>query len=302
MLWLTVERGRSPSTIAAYRRDLDAFADWLDGRSCTIGAADEDDVVDYLRHRQGAGVAPATVARALVSIRSLYRFAVAEGLLVDDPTAAVEVPKVARGLPKALSEAEVTALLDAVEGDGPLARRDRALLELLYGTGARISEVVGLSLRDIDLDAALCRLFGKGSKERVVPLGRHAVRALTAWLEPEGRGALEPRRWAARDDAEALLLNHRGGRLSRQGAWGVVKKHGGAVGLGSRLSPHTLRHCCATHMLDHGADIRTVQEMLGHASISTTQVYTLVSRASLLAAYRDAHPRARLTDTGAGDG
>lgn len=302
VLWLTVERGRSPATIEAYRRDLDAFVAWLDERATVLGAATEDDIVDYLRHRQDAGVASATVARALVSIRSLYRFAVAEGLLEHDPTASVEVPRVAKGLPKALSEEEVGALLDAVEGDGPLARRDRALLELLYGTGARISEVVGLSLRDLDLDDALCRLFGKGSKERVVPLGRHALAALGAWVAAEGRGALEPRRWQSRDDAEALFLNHRGGRLSRQGAWGVVKKHGGAVGLGARLSPHTLRHCCATHMLDHGADIRTVQELLGHASISTTQVYTLVSRASLIAAYRDAHPRARLADTSNDDG
>ncbi len=169
--------------------------------------------------------------------------------------------------------------------------RDRAILEVLYGTGIRISELVGLSLADVDLDAGLLRAFGKGRKERIVPLGGPARRALAAWLDDPGRGAVEPERWARRGDAEAVFLSARGGRLTRQGAWLVVKRYGDRVGLGAKLSPHVLRHSCATHMLDHGADIRAVQELLGHASISTTQVYTKVSTERLWRAYDAAHPR-----------
>ena len=163
---------------------------------------------------------------------------------------------------------------------------------MLYGTGLRISELVGLSLADLDLEDGLLRAFGKGAKERIVPLGRFAPRRLRGWLGARRPPEVEPERWARRDDAEALFLNTRGGRLSRQGAWGVVRKYGEQVGLGGRLTPHVLRHSCATHMLDHGADIRTVQELLGHASISTTQLYTLVSTERLWAVYRAAHPRA----------
>ncbi|MEL7210847.1 MAG: tyrosine-type recombinase/integrase, partial [Actinomycetota bacterium] len=193
---------------------------------------------------------------------------------------------------KALSEEEVGRLLDAVVGEDAVARRDRAILEVLYGTGMRISELVGLSLVDVDLDDRLVRVLGKGSKERIVPLGRHAHDALGAWLGPSGRPAMEPERWSGRDAQEAVVLNQRGGRLTRQGAWGVVRAHARRVGLDDRLSPHVLRHSCATHMLDHGADIRAVQELLGHASIGTTQVYTRVSTERLFSVYRRAHPRA----------
>ena len=197
-----------------------------------------------------------------------------------------------RGLPKALTEEEVGRLLAAPAGDGPVARRDRAMLEVLYGTGVRVSELVGLSLGDIDLDASLLRAFGKGSKERIVPVGGHATRALVAWLGDGGRPDLAPAQWRRRGDAEAVFLGARGGRLTRQGAWDVLRRHGAKVGLAGRLSPHVLRHSCATHMLDHGADIRAVQELLGHASISTTQIYTLVSTERLWEVYRSAHPRA----------
>jgi site-specific recombinase XerD len=203
-------------------------------------------------------------------------------------------------LPKALTVEQVTSLIEVVVGDDPVARRDRAILETMYGTGVRISELVGMSLGDVDLHDGLVRVMGKGSRERIVPLGRHAATALSAWFAPGGRGAMEPHRWARRGDAEAVFLNQRGGRLSRQGVWGVVRRHGREVGLGDQLTPHVLRHSCATHMLDHGADIRTVQELLGHASISTTQIYTKVSTERLLAVYRAAHPRATLRGGSAG--
>ncbi len=234
-------------------------------------------------------LAPATIARALVPVRALYRFGVTEGQLSEDPTARLDMPRVPSGLPKALSEPQIASLFAAVDRDAPMAARDLALLEVLYGTGARISEAVGLSFPDVDLDARLVRLFGKGSRERVVPLGRPAVVALARWLDARlgmhgGSGR--------RGDAEAVFVNHRGGRLTRQGAWGIVGGHARTAGLGSVMSPHVLRHSCATHMLEHGADVRTVQELLGHRSISTTQVYTRVAREHLVAAYRAAHPRA----------
>jgi integrase/recombinase XerD len=166
------------------------------------------------------------------------------------------------------------------------------MLELLYATGARISEVVGLSVGDIDFDESLVRLFGKGSKERIVPYGSAAGAALDEWFSPSGRAEMVPARWKRRDDAEAVFLNQRGGRLSRQGAWLVINKYGELAGIRDHLSPHVLRHSCATHLLDHGADLRIVQEMLGHASISTTQVYTKVSQERLWEVYRSAHPRA----------
>jgi site-specific recombinase XerD len=187
---------------------------------------------------------------------------------------------------------QITSLLDAVIGNDPLHRRDRALLELLYATGARISEVVGLSIGDINFDNSLVRLFGKGSKERIVPFGSASALALDEWFSPSGRARLAPDRWKRRGDAEAVFLNQRGGRLSRQGAWLVIKKYGDRAGITDHLSPHVLRHSCATHLLDHGADLRIVQEMLGHASISTTQVYTRVSQERLWEVYRMAHPRA----------
>jgi integrase/recombinase XerD len=290
--WLAVERGRSSNTLVAYRRDLAAYAEFLAGRRLTIAAVTEAVVEDYLAFLRAAGRAPSSTARALVAVRSLHRFLADEGG-ADDPTGDVGGPRVPAGLPKALSEEEVGSLLDGVVGEDPVARRDRAILEVLYGTGLRISELVGLSLGDVALDDAMLRAFGKGAKERVVPVGRMARTALRDWLAPSGRAALVPARWARRGDAEAVFLNTRGGRLSRQGAWGIVRRYGDKVGLGDRLTPHVLRHSCATHMLDHGADIRAVQELLGHASISTTQVYTKVSTDRLRSVYESAHPRAR---------
>ena len=291
--WLAVEKGRSANTLAAYRRDLAAYHEFLTGRGLQPATVTESVVEDYLAFLRAAGRAPASVARALVSVRSLHRFLEDEGHVASNPAGEVQRPKVPSGLPKALSEGEVAALLASVTGDDPVDRRDRAILEVLYGCGLRVSELVGLSLADLDLGSGLLRAFGKGAKERVVPVGRMAADALAAWLSPGGRRELEPERWARRGDAEAVFLNTRGGRLSRQGAWGIVRRYGEVVGVGDRLSPHVLRHSCATHMLDHGADIRVVQELLGHASISTTQVYTRVSATRLRQIYDAAHPRAK---------
>jgi integrase/recombinase XerD len=290
--WLATEKGRAPSTLEAYRRDARRWCDWLGQRGLELDSACEPDVAAYIADLRERGLADATMARAVVAVRSLHRFLADEGRTGEDAAAEIDTPRVPAGLPKALSEPEVMALLQAVVGDEPVARRDRAILEVLYGTGLRISELVGLSLGDLDLESALLRAFGKGSKERVVPVGRHAVDALVDWLGPGGRPSLVPERWKRRHDAEAVFLNQRGGRLTRQGAWLVVTRWGSVAGLAGKLTPHVLRHSCATHMLDHGADIRSVQEMLGHASVSTTQVYTKVSTERLFAAYRAAHPRA----------
>jgi integrase/recombinase XerD len=292
LTWLTVERGRSVNTVGAYRRDLTAYESWLRSRGLTLGDVGEAAVADYVGVLRGAGRAPASVARAVVAVRSLHRFLVDEGLAVADPTYDLATPRVPLGLPKALSEDEVASLLAAVTGDGPAERRNRAILEVLYGTGMRISELVGLDMADLALEDHAARVVGKGNKERLVPLGRFALEALTRWLG-SGRDALAPQRWARRGDAEAVFLNSRGGRLSRQGAWGIIRIYAVRVGLDDRLTPHVLRHSCATHMLDHGADVRVVQELLGHASISTTQVYTKVSSDRLRQVYEAAHPRAR---------
>tara|TARA_Y100000814_G_C12328114_1_gene400515 strand:- start:302 stop:1234 length:933 start_codon:yes stop_codon:yes gene_type:complete len=294
LLWLSVEKGRADTTLAAYKRDLNKLIDWINDNGLSIQTLGENDAIRFLRSLQAADYSDATITRTMVSVRSLYMFMDIEGLRMDNPTKNIELPRVPKGLPKALSVEEVNELLAAIEGDSPSARRDRAILEVLYGTGARITEVVNLSLGDLDHADNLIKVLGKGDKERIVPVGRFAMKALNAWLEPEGRGSFEPKEWRSRRDSEALFLNTRGTRLSRQGGWGIVKKYGAKVGLGSKLSPHTLRHCCATHMLEHGADIRTVQELLGHSSITTTQIYTKVSRDRLIESYRSAHPRATL--------
>ncbi len=294
--WLEVERGRSPRTLAAYRRDLVAYRDALAAGGATMEGASPADLAAYLSTRR-ASHSPASVARAHSSIRGFHRFLVEEGLRPDDPT--VDLPSISLSdmLPKALGEEEAERLLASVVGTGPAVLRDRALLEVLYGTGARVSEVVGLNVSDVadalgDVDLPLVRVLGKGDKERVVPLGSVARLALAEWLSGRGRPLFEPKRWRRRSDAEALFLNARGGRLTRVGAFGVVKKYAARVGLEDAVSPHVLRHSCATHMLGRGADVRVVQELLGHASIATTQRYTKVSAEHLRRAYEEAHPRA----------
>ena len=294
LTWLASEKGRAPTTLNAYRRDITTFIGWLTKYELTLSEAGTKDLAKYIAFLKEEGRAPATVARATVAVRSLYRFLTIEGLLPEDPTAVLDVPKVPKGLPRALSESQIEALLGSPVGVSPLAKRDRAILEVLYGGGLRISELVGLSLGDIDIDASLMRVLGKGNRERIVPIGRPASDALIDWLGSSGRAVLSPEAWASREAETAVFLNARGGRLSRQGAWLVVRGHGDNVGLGPELTPHVLRHSCATHMLNHGADIRTVQELLGHISITSTQRYTLVSQQVLRDVYDSAHPRAQL--------
>jgi integrase/recombinase XerD len=295
---LAVERGAARNTIGSYRRDLARYRAFLAGRGiASLDAVGEHDVGDFvvaLRRGDPAAKLPplaaSSAARALVAVRGLHRFAAAEGMAAADVAHAVKPPKPGRRLPKSLPLDQVLALLAAAGGDdahgGPRELRDRALLELLYSTGARISEAVGLDIDDIDVRDRSAALRGKGGKQRVVPVGRPAVAALDAYLV-RGRPAL-----AARGNP-ALFLNIRGGRLSRQSAWQVLQAAAARAGITAGVSPHTLRHCFATHLLDGGADVRVVQELLGHASVTTTQIYTLVTLNSLREVWAGAHPRAR---------
>jgi integrase/recombinase XerD len=292
--WMVAEKGRSANTIAAYRRDLGSYCEWLSTQGTTVMDVSHQQLVAFVGVRRGSGAARSSIARQLAAVRMLHRYLSIEGERSDDPAADLEGVRVPSGIPKPLTEAQVTSLLDAVVVTEPIHRRDLALIELLYATGARISEAVGLSIGEIDLDARLVRLYGKGAKERIVPFGSTAAAALDDWFSPSGRARIVPDRWRSRDDAEAVFLNTRGGRLTRQAAWQIIKKYGVRAGIATELSPHVLRHSCATHLLDHGADLRIVQEMLGHASISTTQIYTKVSQERLWDVYRSAHPRATL--------
>ncbi|MHB8329914.1 MAG: site-specific tyrosine recombinase [Acidimicrobiales bacterium] len=292
LTWLAVDQGRSRNTLLAYRRDLLAYERFLASTGRDVDGADMAAVEEHLTRRRTEGIGPASLSRELAALRGLYRFRVEEGWADRDPTAELSAPRRPRRLPKALDEDEVAALLDTTAADDPASRRDRAVLEVLYGTGMRVSELAGLSLGDLGSDTGLVRVLGKAGKQRLVPVGRQAAAAVERWLAPGGRREFAPTHWARRGDAEAVFLNARGGRLSRQGVWGVLKKRARAVGLEDRVHPHVLRHSCATHMLAHGADIRVVQELLGHVSIATTQVYTRVSMEHLRSAYEEAHPRA----------
>jgi integrase/recombinase XerD len=292
--WMVAEKGRSANTLAAYRRDLTAYCAWLDQRDRTVWSIAHSELVEFVGERRASDAATSSIARQLAAIRMLHRYLSIEGERPDDPAAELEGVRVPSGIPKPLTEDQVNSLLDAVIGTEPLHYRDRALLELLYATGARISEAVGLSVGDINVDDKLVMLYGKGAKERLVPFGGAAKTAIEEWFGRGGRERLVPAQWQKRGDAEAVFLNTRGGRLTRQAAWLIVKKYGDRAGISEQLSPHVLRHSCATHLLDHGADLRVVQEMLGHASISTTQIYTRVSQERLWDVYRSAHPRATL--------
>jgi len=297
---LVVERGLADNTLKSYRRDLRRYVGWLAGHGVKgLDGVREETVTAFLvALREGDADHPplsaGSAARTVVAVRGFHRFAVREGLAQVDPSAAVRPPAPAKRLPKALPLADIERILDAAGAPGTaLALRDRALLELLYGTGARISEAVGLDLDDLDLgdpedtDGGTVLLRGKGSKERMVPVGRYAREAVEAYLV-RGRPELS----SVGHGLPALFLNARGGRLSRQSAWTVLVKAAERAGVSAEVSPHTLRHSFATHLLDGGADVRVVQELLGHASVTTTQVYTLVTVDSLREVYATAHPRA----------
>ncbi len=306
---LTVERGMAAHTVAAYRRDLARYSRYLADRGVSDPAAVTTELIGAYGARLREGVrgaeedgwserplAPASVARALVAVRSLHRFGQAEGASVDDPARAVTPPRPPRRLPKALSIEQVQAMLAAPATDTPLGLRDAALLELLYGAGLRVSEAIELDVDDVarlvrvpagEPSPAL-RVLGKGSKERLVPLGSYARAALDAYLIRARPGLA-----SKGSGTPALFVNARGGRLSRQGAWGVLRQVAEAAGIAAEVSPHTLRHSFATHLLDGGADVRVVQELLGHASVTTTQIYTLVTIDHLREVYLTAHPRAR---------
>ena len=295
---LLVERGLAANTLTSYRRDLTRYAQVLAGAGRTgIGQVTQADIASYLaRLREGdedhPPLAASSAGRAMAAVRGLHAYAFAQGLSPADPARPVPPPAPPRRLPKAISVTEVEHLLDAAgpgEGDDPRLIRDRALLEFLYATGARISEATGLDVDDLELAGEPAVLLdGKGGKQRIVPLGRYAAAALDAYLV-RARPALAAA--ARRSVAPALFLNARGGRLTRQGAWGVLKAAAARAGVPG-VSPHTMRHSFATHLLDGGADIRVVQELLGHASVSTTQVYTLVTVEKLREVYAAAHPRA----------
>jgi integrase/recombinase XerD len=257
-------------------------------------AVRESDVTDFLAClREGAAdrapLSASSAARTLVAVRGFHKFLALEGETQTDPAIAVAPPKAPRRLPKAISIDDVERLLSAASlGDSPAALRDRSLLEVLYGSGARISEAVGLDVDDLDLDQGSVRLLGKGSKERVVPLGSYARAAVTAYIV-----RARPSMAVKGKGTPALFLNQRGGRLSRQGAWTTIHAAAERAGLGPRVSPHTLRHSFATHLIDGGADVRVVQELLGHASVTTTQIYTMVTVQRLREVFAAAHPRAR---------
>jgi integrase/recombinase XerD len=292
---LSVERGLAANTLTSYRRDLRRYQAYLDELGIEdLDAVTEATVTSFLvRLREGDSDHPAlsstSAARTVVAVRGFHKFAVSDGLASSDPAASVKPPAPAKRLPKALPLSDVEAILDAAGAAGTtLALRDRALLEVLYGTGARISEAVGLDVDDLDTVDGTVLLRGKGSKERLVPVGSYALEAVDAFLV-RGR----PELVSAGSGTAALFLNARGGRLSRQSAWAVLVRTAERAGVTRDVSPHTLRHSFATHLLDGGADVRVVQELLGHASVTTTQVYTLVTVDNLREVFATAHPRAR---------
>jgi integrase/recombinase XerD len=291
---LSVERGLAVNTLKSYRRDLRRYVEFLDERDIAdLDGVGEHDVADFLmRLREGdqdhQPLAAGSAARTLVAVRGLHKFAVREGVAAADPAVEVRPPAPPKRLPKALPLDDVEKILEAAGSAGTtLAKRDRALLEVLYGTGARISEAVGLDVDDLDLDEGAARLSGKGGKQRIVPVGSYAVRAVGDYLT-----AARPGLVAAGRGTPAVFLNARGGRLSRQSAWTVLRRAAERAGVKAGVSPHTLRHSFATHLLDGGADVRVVQELLGHASVTTTQIYTLVTVERLREVYATSHPRA----------
>ncbi|WP_434774933.1 site-specific tyrosine recombinase XerD [Pseudomonas oryzihabitans] len=282
-LWL--EKGLSPHTRSAYRTDLLAFARWLEGRGLTLESLGRDAVLDHLGWRLSEGYQARSTARFLSGLRSFYKYAVREGRVAEDPTLLVSMPQLGAPLPKSLSEADVEALLAAPDTEDTLGLRDRTMLEVLYATGLRVTELISLTLDEINLREGSLRVFGKGSKERLIPLGEEAI----AWLEDYLKTA-RPLLLGGQP-GDILFPSQRGTPMTRQTFWHRIKLHAQVAGIRTSLSPHTLRHAFATHLLNHGADLRTVQMLLGHTSLSTTQIYTHVARVRLQQLHAQHHPR-----------
>jgi integrase/recombinase XerD len=285
--FLVVEKGLSSNTLEAYSRDLNDYFRFLEGQNLTdIAETGQDTLYAYLGTLRQRNLSSRTQARILSAIKSFYRFLQEEALRKDNPALPIHGPKAPRGLPKTLSEMEVESLLSQPGGDSPRGLRDKALLEVLYATGLRVSELIALTLDHLELEAHFIRTMGKGSKERLVPIGREATRALTEYLQ-SGRNRL------VKDQRSPwVFVNSRGNRLTRQGFWKILRQYAARAGITKSISPHTLRHTFATHLLEGGADLRSIQTMLGHADISTTQIYTMVTSEHLREAYRRYHPRA----------
>ena len=296
LVHIGIERGLANATVSAYESDLNKYVAWLQAHGITKpDDIAKQDVEDYIAALDADGESARSKARRLASIHEFHRFALAQHAVSADVAASVKAPKGASVLPDVLSVDEVSRLLDAAAVGGstdPVVLRDKALLEFMYATGCRVSEAVGTNLDDIDLEEKVVRLMGKGSKQRLVPLGSYARNSVVAYLNA-GRGELERRSTAKVPERRALFLNKRGKRISRQSVWEIVKTAGERAGITKPLHPHTLRHSFATHLIQGGADVRTVQELLGHASVTTTQIYTHVSPEALIETYLTAHPRAR---------
>jgi integrase/recombinase XerD len=296
LVHIGIERGLAKATVSAYESDLNKYVAWLQTHGITKpDDIAKQDVEDYIAALDADGESARSKARRLASIHEFHRFALAQRAVSADVAASVKAPKGASVLPDVLSVDEVSRLLDAAAVGGstdPVALRDKALLEFMYATGCRVSEAVGTNLDDIDLEEKVVRLMGKGSKQRLVPLGSYARNSVVVYLNA-GRGELERRSTAKVPERRALFLNKRGKRISRQSVWEIVKTAGERAGITKPLHPHTLRHSFATHLIQGGADVRTVQELLGHASVTTTQIYTHVSPEALIETYLTAHPRAR---------
>ena len=282
-IWM--ERGLSKNTLAAYRADLNSLARWLTGRGKNLSEGDRADLLDYIAWRVEKGARPRSTARQLSSFRRFFRYLVREGVLSADPTARISMPKVGRPLPKALPEEEVEALLEAPDVKDPLGHRDRTMLEVLYATGLRVTELVSLRLSQINLNQGVVRIVGKGGRERLIPLGEESLEWLQEFIAGPRMEILLERQ------TDFLFPTRRGDRMTRQAFWHIIKRYAGKADISSSLSPHTLRHAFATHLLNHGADLRVVQMLLGHSDLSTTQIYTHVARERLKDLHARHHPR-----------
>lgn len=282
-LWL--QDGLSANTLSAYRRDLEGLSRWVAPRGVALANASRDDLLEYLSACAGNGARPRTTARLLSSLRRFYRYLVREQRIQNDPTALIDSPKIGRSLPKSLTESDVEKLLEAPDAATSYGLRDRAMIETLYATGLRVSELVGLTLPQVSLTQGVVRVVGKGDKERLVPLGEEAMNWISRYLA-DGRPQL-----LRQKSTDALFTTARGGPMTRQAFWHNLKVHARTAGISSALSPHTLRHAFATHLLNHGADLRVVQMLLGHSDLSTTQIYTHVAQARLKTLHEMHHPR-----------